>query len=987
VPIILLSGFGLFIIGFFYFFFFIIKDKENSVILRLNVLSENTITSILIVLMMCTFFIPPVTFSEMAIDWSQISVLNYIRAIVFVIGCAFVPGSSIFCLLFPNSTIHEKLKIEPFFVKLVLYPLISFTFLGSISLIIDQLGVLRESFSIILFLTIIILHFTKIVKVKKDFKMKHIFNKSEVKISRNTLFVLFLTIAVILIALSIHLHTKYLFGIDGYIAISSSRFVGIPDIQITDYLYTYTLYWGYIAFSLSTLSGIPAINIMALYFFFVYLFIASIYLFFKAFLSDLNDKYAILATIFATIFSNMFYIYGNYISLERISFFTFDGIFNFRYKGFAVILIIISMTLFIVTFRKSIFKNLKRFSFTEDWFILFVSAFFLIQSFMIYFLPIIPALSLIFVLMLVLANKRALFKYYFHFSAFLIGFFIFFDLIFDNLFSKQTIGSLFYFFGEFIRFQISDTLLQFYITILSLICLLVIIPVVSFSFKKLLSFGTKLNLRFRLKPESIPKIVILSYTVLLILEILLNLIRTLRSIYFFTFILHLFFFNLGFTGILGFYLTSLCYKKNKQIFYTTLLWFMCLFLVSVGPLIVNWFFYPFSNPIGLPANSFFEINYWFSRTWYYSIIPISILASIGLIKLAKILSLKFPIIGRKKSVSLSLKLMSLSFIVVFIFSNSIIAGMHFNNETYKTINDEEAQVLGWITENLPSKSNILIDRLQIKRSLEPITTTTSYLINKEVETAIFSDYRYGISYKTDTNCSIDYIEKFGNYDNVIDILDNNSMGRASIDINLLLEIRYASIEFFIKTTNTSKGFWLNSSLSKVFNGFSLSIGSDSIFYFNGSSYEKIVDIENDKWYKIRIYFECTNNFYSGLNKNQWKITINGTEYGNYDFWNEVSFINYMELFTSQLDSGWSVYITGLNFSWDSDFKFECYLFKYLKVIDYLKTKNIPYLIYSKEPTSFNVEAEKYIDIDGELIPFFYKNKLYEYKSLTIYCSN
>ena len=205
-PIILLSGFGLFIIGFFYFFFYIIKDKENNVILRLNVFSENTITSILIVLMMCTFFIPPVTFSEMAIDWSQISILNYIRAIIFLIGCAFVPGSSIFGLLFPNSTIHEKLKIEPFFIKLVLYPLISFTLLGSISLILDQIGLMREYYSLILFLIIIILHFIKSVKFKKDFKNKHFFNRSELKISRNTLFVLFLTIAVILISLSMRLN-------------------------------------------------------------------------------------------------------------------------------------------------------------------------------------------------------------------------------------------------------------------------------------------------------------------------------------------------------------------------------------------------------------------------------------------------------------------------------------------------------------------------------------------------------------------------------------------------------------------------------------------------------------------------------------------------------------------------------------------------------------------------------------------------------------
>ena len=937
--------------------------------------------------MMCTFFIPPVTFSEMAIDWSQISVLNYIRSIVFVIGCAFVPGSSIFRLLFPNSTIHEKLKIEPFFLKLVLYPLISFTFLGSISLIIDQLGVMREFFSLILFLTIIILHFTKIVKVKKDFKIKHIFNKSEVKISRNTLFVLFLTIAVILIALGIHLHTKYLVGIDGYTAISSSRFIGLPDIQITDSLSIYTIYWGYIAFSLSALSGIPAINIMALYFFFVYLFIASIYLFFKAFLSDLSNKYAILATIFATIFSNLFYIYDSNLPFARISLFTYDGIFNFRYKGFAVILTIMSMTLFIVTFRKLNLKNLKRFRFTEDWFILFVSAFFLIQSFMIYFLPIIPALSLIFVLMLVLANKREQFKSYFYFSAFFIGFFIFFDLIFNFFFSNETLELGGFFFGELIKFKISNPVLKFSITILSLICLLAIIPVVAICFKRLFSSCTKLNLKYKFKPKVIFRIVILSYTVLLILEILLNLIRTFRSLSYFTFILHLFYFNLGFTGILGFYLSYLYYKKNKQIFYTTIIWFICLFLVSVVPLIVNWLFYPFLSPLELPAKSFYRISYWFSRTWYYSIIPISILASIGLIKLTKFLSLKFPIIERKKSINLSLKLMSLSFFVVFIFSNSIIPGMQFNNETYKTINDEEVQVIGWIAENLPSNSNMLVDREQINKILKPTTTNRPYLINEEVKTGIFSDYRYDITSETDANCSIDYIEKLGTYHNVIDIFDNNSVGSASIDYeNLFSEIRNGSIEFFIKTTNTSKGFWLNCSLYNVINGFSLSIASESFFYFNGSSYVKIVDIENDKWYQIRIDFECTNNNYSGLDINQWKISINGTEYGNYDFWNDISFVNYMELFTSQLDSGWSVYIAGLNFSWDPDFKLEYYLFKYLSIIDYLKMKNIPYLILSKEPTSFNVEAEKYIDIYNELIPFFYKNKLYEYKSLTIYYS-
>ena len=155
--------------------------------------------------------------------------------------------------------------------------------------------------------------------------------------------------------------------------------------------------------------------------------------------------------------------------------------------------------------------------------------------------------------MLVLANKRKQFKYYFYFSAFFIGFFIFFDLVFNFFFSNETIRLVFYFFRE-MKFQVPDSIVKFYITILSLISLLAIIPVVTICSKKLFSSCAKLNLRFKLKPKSIFEILIPSYTFFLILEILLNLIRTFRSLYYFTFILHLFYFNLGFKGILGFYL-------------------------------------------------------------------------------------------------------------------------------------------------------------------------------------------------------------------------------------------------------------------------------------------------------------------------------------------------------------------------------------------------------------------------------------------------
>ena len=267
-----------------------------------------------------------------------------------------------------------------------------------------------------------------------------------------------------------------------------------------------------------------------------------------------------------------------------------------------------------------------------------------------------------------------------------------------------------------------------------------------------------------------------------------------------------------------------------------------------------------------------------------------------------------------------------------------------------------------------------------------ITRNNPYKINEVVETAIDSLNSYDISYNADASCSISYLEMFGGYGNVIDLFDNKTDGQVSINIDLLKDKWRGSIQFLIKTTNTSKPFWLKSSFLTL-TGFSLCLTNDSFFSFNGSSYTKIIDIEEDKWYNMNIDFECSYSNYSGLGKNQWKTTINGTVYGNYDFWYPIPFINYIDLFTSNLDSEWNVYITGLNFSWDSDFKFERYIFGYLEVIDYLERKKVHYFISSKEPTTFRTEAEEFIDIDNDLILKFYKNKLYEYQDLALYSDN
>jgi len=56
-------------------------------------LNENSVKAILILLMFISFFIPPVNFSDIIIDWNKISLLNYLRGIIFLVGSTFVPGA------------------------------------------------------------------------------------------------------------------------------------------------------------------------------------------------------------------------------------------------------------------------------------------------------------------------------------------------------------------------------------------------------------------------------------------------------------------------------------------------------------------------------------------------------------------------------------------------------------------------------------------------------------------------------------------------------------------------------------------------------------------------------------------------------------------------------------------------------------------------------------------------------------------------------
>jgi len=572
IPIIPFIGFALIIIGVFYFFIEPIHERKKIYTFKYRGLNENSFKILLAILMIFAFIIEPITFSDIIIDWNQISFLNYFRAAIFLLGGAFIPGSCIFNIFFPNSSLQKRFEIEPFFFKLTFYPIISFTFLGSLTLILDQIGLIRHFFPFILFLIILFLLAIDLTFQKYRGRKLSFIEKTEFKVSRNTLLILYFALSIIIITFGMQLHRNYLGNGDHYRAIAYSSFIGDINTSPTNKFYTSVIYWSYIPYSFSALCGIPIVNVNAMFFPFIYLIIFSLYLFIKAMLRSFNESYAVLGAILAVTFSSLFDIFHSYLRRERATSFVYNSLFDFCYKSFALTFFIASMALFINMVMAPKFNENELNPKNKVFLNIFLSAFILIQSFMIHFLPGFPALSLIFIFLLFMYKKKDVFKKYLIFIVTLIVLFFFFDFIFNNYFTWVSVSFLSFFFNFSLNVQ--DQSLFFY----SLFVYLVLTGFLALNFliyriyKKSYFKNLKLFNRIKFDAKFIFQMISIVFTFFLFLDITLNFIRTIRGLHYFTFILHLFFFYNGFVGIIGMYLMYFFYKKNPRIFYILLLW-------------------------------------------------------------------------------------------------------------------------------------------------------------------------------------------------------------------------------------------------------------------------------------------------------------------------------------------------------------------------------------------------------------------------------
>jgi hypothetical protein len=381
----MLFGFFILLIGLFLSF----NLDRSEQIFNFFFLSENLIKIILVILMtICLLFIPPITFFSTIIAWQEIPLSNLFRAIIFILGSAFLPGACVYNIVLRKNTLSERFKVESFLIKLTLYPLLSFIILGISVLILDQIGLNKELISSILYTIIIILLCLDLIaqRIRKKRIIKIIV---KLNFSKNTFVILLVAFGIILFSLGIMSSVNYLIPGDSWTGISHANYIGLPETSLSTSwlaLEKYPLFWSYPTFALGVLSGLPYININVLLTPFLYLFVLTIYLFMKAILYKFKEIYATFSTIFTITFSGILNI-NNISEKGNISALIFDGVLNFRFKSFSLMLLFAGLALFFIIANVNEIGEKKKELKTENYKILGLGALFLIISYMTYMLP------------------------------------------------------------------------------------------------------------------------------------------------------------------------------------------------------------------------------------------------------------------------------------------------------------------------------------------------------------------------------------------------------------------------------------------------------------------------------------------------------------------------------------------------------------------------------------------------------------------------
>ncbi|MFW9829024.1 MAG: hypothetical protein ACFFEY_15710 [Candidatus Thorarchaeota archaeon] len=695
---------------------------KKQIQIKFYFISENTLKILLFIFLTLSFFLPIESFSGSIILWENISIINFIKAVVTLIVLSLLPGLTLYKIFFPSNDICKRFKIESFFFKLAISPLISFGFLGLLTLILDQIGLRYEFFSITLYLVISLLFLIDIIIQylrNKQLEFKII----RIEFSKNTLFILGLCIGVITLSIGFQINWLYLISGDPWDTIKFANYIGKTNVSPLD-LGTYPNFWGYISFSLSVLSELPIINVNSLLAPFSYLFISSLYLFMKSLLTRFSEKYSVLSTFMISIFSGLFIIHTP-------SSIIFVGLYYFIYKSYSYFLFFVSMALFLIIVNNHFnqnFESKKMLNIRENMYLLLASCF-LIISYMTYMFPLLLALIYIFLFCLFSKERIKNFQVLMLFFTYSFLFFIILDIITFSFLSKIIVPHILPFYDfEFLhilnRSILSSIIIYLVFGIFILFNYLIVVIIKSLKKRENKKGYIRIN-----NATIVFKIILFIFTVLLLIELIISLLENsgLSQFSFFFLFLDKVIPNLGIIGILGIYFSYSFFKKHKNLYLILLSWVVVSFALAFLPLLIELFTKFPASPESISYPTYIIIFIWFDRIWFYCIPALCILASFAFYRIINRIRFNLALSVNKYFKYILLNSFSVV-IIVFSFSGIFLSGFVYGDPKFRYTNNQ-IETLNWISENVPIYSGIVVgDNFFMGVGTDSITFIDQYFL-------------------------------------------------------------------------------------------------------------------------------------------------------------------------------------------------------------------------------------------------------------------
>jgi len=185
------------------------------------------------------------------------------------------------------------------------------------------------------------------------------------------------------------------------------------------------------------------------------------------------------------------------------------------------------------------------------------------------------------------------------------------------------------------------------------------------------------------------------------------------------------FLNIGLIGIISIFFSYYCYKKKKDLFSILMSWILFSFILGSISIFFHWIENFSIPPSNILAHDYLYMNIWFDRIWFYAIPPLCIIASIGGFEFVKNVNNLSFFQGKRLNIKLFLKDVAFSIFILLTSSGIMLFGMWMVNSD-RIINDEEAMTIGWISENIPPDSKIVITNFPYQCAITMTYSTVFY---------------------------------------------------------------------------------------------------------------------------------------------------------------------------------------------------------------------------------------------------------------------